>query len=92
MKDNREAKRTKLVEIKGLISGFCEKHLNEEYQEYCHNLAEALVRKRRIDILRGKSPQWVASIIYAIARVNFLFDKNQEFHITATAGKRKAVS
>lgn len=83
MADTREAKSKKLTEIKSLISEFSEKYLNDEHQQYCHNLAEAVARKRRIDILRSKSQQWAASIVYAIARVNFLFDKKHEFHVTA---------
>jgi glycine cleavage system protein P-like pyridoxal-binding family len=36
-----------------------------------------------MNILRGKKEIWAASIIYVIARLNFLFDKENEKYITA---------
>ena len=34
-------------------------------------------------MLRSPSEQWAASIIYVIARLNFLFDPENEYFITA---------
>jgi len=83
MPDIKEEKNKKLIEIKNLIHGFCEIKLNQEYENFCLRLCDALGRKRKINILRSSSEQWSASIVYAIARLNFLFDKDNEHYITA---------
>jgi len=83
MPDIKEEKKKKLVEIKNLIHGFCEQNLNQEYENFCLRLCDRLGRKRKINILRSSSEQWAASIVYAIARLNFLFDKDNEHFITA---------
>lgn len=66
-----------------MLHGFCEKYLNEELESYAVKLCEKLGRKRKINILLGKKEIWAASIIYVIARLNFLFDKANENYLTA---------
>lgn len=83
MSETRAKKTQKCIEIKNLIHTFGEIHLNDELEHYCNTLCDTLGRKRKINILRGKSEQWAASIVYVIARLNFLFDQKNEFHITA---------
>jgi len=73
MSDFKEEKKKKLVEIKDLIHGFCIEKFKPEYEGYCLKLCDTLGRKRKINILRSTSEQWAASIIYVIARLNFLF-------------------
>lgn len=73
----------RLLTIKTMVSQFCEAHLNEEYQSYSLKLFETLSRKRKIDIKRGKAEIWAASIIYTIARLNFLFDPSNEYVLSA---------
>lgn len=72
-----------MTEIKELLSSFCEKHLNDELTGYAFKLSDALGRKKKINISRGRKEIWAASIIYAIARLNFLFDKENSNYITA---------
>ncbi len=76
-------KKQRLAEIKELVLGFCDKHLNEELAGYTLKLCETLDRKRKISITRGKKEIWAASIVYVIARLNFLFDPESEFFLTA---------
>lgn len=76
-------KRQRLAEIKELVSRFCDEHLNEELAGYALKLCETLDRKRKISITRGGKEIWAASIIYVIARLNFLFDSESEFFLTA---------
>jgi len=45
-------------------------------------LCDTLGKKRKINILRSASKQWAASIIYVIARLNFLFDQKNEYRIS----------
>ena len=75
----------RLKEIKELVVSFCVEHLNEELQSYALKLCDTLGRKRKISITSGKKEIWAASIIYVIARLNFLFDpKNELFLSTDT--------
>jgi len=76
-------KKQRLAEIKELVLGFCDKHLNEELAGYTLKLCEMLGRKRKISINRGSKEIWAASIVYVIARLNFLFDLESEFCLTA---------
>ena len=76
-------KNQRLGEIKELVLGFCDKHLNEELAGYALKLCETLDRKRKISINRGSKEIWAASIVYVIARLNFLFDPESEFSLTA---------
>ncbi len=76
-------KTERLNEIKDLMLAFCEEHLDEELYGYAIELCDMLGRKRKISISRGKKEIWAASIIYVIARLNFLFDPENEFFLSA---------
>jgi hypothetical protein len=67
--------------IKELVKGFCMAHLNEELTGYALKLCETLGRKRNISITRGKGEIWAAAIVYVIARLNFLFDRDNAFYL-----------
>ena len=73
----------RLKEIKELVVSFCSEYLNEEMKTYVLRLCETLNRKRKISIASGKKEIWAASIIYVIARLNFLFDPENELFISA---------
>jgi len=70
-------------EIVGLTDAFCQAHLTDEYAQLCRKLAAKLSRKRPSPLAGGRSKSWAAAILYTIARVNFLFDKNQTPHMRA---------
>ncbi|MBC8182958.1 hypothetical protein H8E88_17780 [candidate division KSB1 bacterium] len=76
-------KKERLNEIKALIESFSKKYLSDELKGYVINLCDRLGRKRTISITRGKPEIWAASIVYVIARLNFLFDIENPNHITA---------
>ena len=80
MADIKKADR--LNAIKELIRPFCDQHLNDELTGYVMKLYDKLSRKRTISITRGRPEIWAAAIVYVIARLNFLFDKNNPFFIT----------
>ena len=73
----------RLKEIEELVVSFCVEYLNEELQSYVLRLCETLYRKRKISITSGRKEIWAASIIYVIARLNFLFDPNNELFLSA---------
>ncbi|MCK4466960.1 MAG: hypothetical protein KAU60_01260 [Desulfobacterales bacterium] len=80
-KTSKEEERLK--EIKELAVSFCVEHLNEELKSYVLRLCDTLNRKRKISITSGKKEIWAASIIYVIARLNFLFDSENELFLSA---------
>lgn len=73
----------RVKEIKELVVSFCVEHLNEELKSYVLRLFDTLNRKRKISIASGKKEIWAASIIYVIARLNFLFDSENELFLSA---------
>ena len=82
--DMTKAEKTKrLDEIRQLVLAFCEEHLSEELAGYALRLCGTLGRKQKISINRGSKEIWAASIVYVIARLNFLFDSESEFFLTA---------
>jgi len=72
----------RLREIEALVVSFCVEHLNEDLQGYALRLCDTLGRKRKISMIRGKKEIWAASIIYVIARLNFLFDPENELFLS----------
>jgi len=72
----------RLKEIKEFVASFCREHLNEELQGYALKLCDTLNRKRKISLTGGKKEIWAASIIYVIARLNFLFDPANELFLS----------
>lgn len=76
-------KMQRLDEIKGLVRAFCDEQLNDEIAGYALKLCETLGRKRKISLTRGKKEIWAAAIVYVIARLNFLFDPENELFLTA---------
>lgn len=83
MNERISEKKQRLEEIKELVLAFCEEHLDDKLYGYALELCDMLGRKRRISITRSKKEIWAASIIYVIARLNFLFDPESEFFISA---------
>ncbi len=81
MQDEKKAER--VSEIKELIIAFCEEHLNGELAGYAMNLSDTAAREKTLSITRGKKEIWAASIMYVIARLNFLFDRASAICITA---------
>jgi hypothetical protein len=77
-----EEMKSKAEDIDELMFGFCQKHLNDEYFGYARNLLKTICTEVQIDINRGRKEIWAASIIYVIARLNFLFDKENKLFIT----------
>ncbi len=79
----RVEKDDRLNEIKGLVQAFCAEYLNDELEGYILKLCDTLGRKRKVLITRGKKEIWAASIVYVIARMNFLFDPENNFFLSA---------
>ncbi len=76
-------KKKKTKEIIEIVEFFCKQYFNEELTSCTLRLCDTLSRSRKLDITRGKKEIWAASIVYVIARVNFLFDKANDNFLTA---------
>jgi hypothetical protein len=69
--------------IKSLIEDFGQARLNPTYTALAHKLCDRIAMMRRLSIQRGRVEIWAAAIIQVIARLNFLFDPENEMNITA---------
>jgi len=65
-----------------MTARFSEAKLNAEYKKLCENLVRKMARKREVPFVRGRIENWAAAVIYALAQVNFTFDKSQQPHTT----------
>lgn len=65
-------------QLLALTNGFCQTHLDTDYEELCQKVILKLSRKRTVPFLSGRLEIWAASIIQALGQVNFLFDKSFE--------------
>jgi hypothetical protein len=89
--------------IVALTDQFCQEHLTEEYRDLCRRLTAKLCRKRPSPLVTGKPQTWACGIVYALGRVNFLFDKSQtpsmraddlcsHFGLSASTGSAKSTA
>ena len=87
--------------IVALTDACCQAHLNAEYRDGCRRMTAKLCRKRPSPLLTGKPNTWACGIVYALGRVNFLFDPSQtptmraddlcaHFGLSASTGSAKA--
>ncbi|MEA3469571.1 MAG: DUF6398 domain-containing protein, partial [Thermodesulfobacteriota bacterium] len=76
-------KKEKITEIVELVESFCKQYFTGELTACALRLCDKLCRIRTLDITRGKKEIWAASIVYVIARVNFLFDKANNNFLTS---------
>lgn len=79
-----EKMRERFEAVMGIIDSFCRTHLNEEYTALCRKMAAALCRKRPSPLDGGTAQVWACAIVYAVGKVNFLFDKSQKPHLSAS--------
>ena len=70
--------------VSKIAEAFCREHLDEEYAQLSRKLVAALCRKRPSPLLQGQPRVWAAAVVYALGSVNFLWDKSQTPHMTAT--------
>lgn len=69
--------------IVAITNAFCQAHLTQSYADLCCAMAAALSRKRPSPLESGRPKTWAAGIVYALAQVNFLFDKSSEPYMSA---------
>ena len=67
-----------------MTDAFCDEQLNGEYQQLIREATAALCRKRPSPLTSGRPNSWAAGIVHAIGMVNFLFDRSQDPHCSAS--------
>ncbi len=75
--------RPRVSEVLAITDEVCAAHLDAEYSELCRVLIGRLARKRPSPLARDDTRIWAAGAIYAVGRVNFLFDRSQQPHLSA---------
>ncbi|MFC1643498.1 DUF6398 domain-containing protein [Chlamydiota bacterium] len=80
---NTNTKRHRFEEVKKLLLDFSKIHLDNEITGYVFKLWEKLMRKRTLSIERGAKEVWAAAVVCVIARLNFLFDRDNNNYISA---------
>jgi len=69
-------KQRRMEEVRALLDAFCEAKLSPQLASYVHALWDKIGRKRTYVITGGKKEVWASAVVYAIARLNFLFDRD----------------
>ncbi len=69
-------------QIKQLLENYCSEYLNPELRTFVIRLFETISQNPVMDINRGRTEIWAASIVYVIARLNFLMDKESANYIS----------
>ena len=80
---NRDDLHERVDAMVAATDAFCAEHLTEEFGEMCANLTDELAMHHEDLLERGQPKSWAAGVLYAIARVNFLFDASMEPHMRA---------
>jgi len=75
-------KRERFSDVAALLEQFGQAHLDPELTEFTQELWRRVCRRQTMDCRRGKSAIWAASVVHVIARMNFLFDRNQSVHLS----------
>ncbi|MBF0140974.1 MAG: hypothetical protein HQL74_11925 [Magnetococcales bacterium] len=71
-------------EIVAITDSVCTQHLTKSYATLARYMAAALARKRPSPLSGGRRKTWAAGIVYALGRVNFLFDPASKPYFTTT--------
>ena len=80
-----KAMQPRYEEIVALTDRVSAELLTAEYAELARDLAATLARKRPSPLEKGTVAVWACSIVYALGRVNFLFDRDQDLYLCADA-------
>lgn len=68
-------------EILDHTAAFCSQRLDAEYAALCEKLVLKMSRKKAVPYASGSTAIWAGAVIYALGRINFLFDKSQKPHV-----------
>ena len=73
----------RICRIKGRIEKFGSQRLHDTYTDFALELCDAVAECDMLNIHRGRIGIWAAAVVYAVARLNFLFSSETLHHLTA---------
>ncbi len=76
--------RTRCEAVVRLTDAVCREHLNDDYAALAREMAVELCLRRPSLLERGRPKSWACGIVYALGKVNFLFDRSQVPHLSST--------
>ncbi|NLF31434.1 MAG: hypothetical protein GX591_11190 [Planctomycetes bacterium] len=68
------------AELVALLDPFCDAHLNDEYRQFCREMAVEICCEDSA-AMTGKAESWAAGIVYALGQVNSLTDPARAPHM-----------
>jgi hypothetical protein len=77
------AMREQAGQVIAVTDDVCIEHLDAEYARLARSMVARLARKRPSPLVRGDARIWAAGVLYALAKVNFLFDRSQSPHMSS---------
>ncbi len=82
---NDPKKQARIDEVNSLLVDFSKQHLASalDVAGYIEKLWDQIGRKRNYVITGGTKEVWASAVVYVIARLNFLFDKDNPNYLTA---------
>jgi phosphopentomutase len=79
--ESKMTKKKRVDELHGLTRAFCKDHLTEEYRSYVDRLINMLDNSK-YDLEKGNIKILASAAVCVVARLNLLFDKKSNDHIT----------
>ena len=77
------ALRPRVGALFALTDGFCVDELDGDYAELCRRVLARLARTRPTPLVPGNAAVGAAGVVYAVARLNFGFDRSQSVRTSA---------
>jgi hypothetical protein len=75
-------KKERINELHDLTGAFCKDHLTEDLNSYVDRLIDMLVGSKKYDVCKGKMEILASAVVCVVARLNFLFDKENDNYIS----------
>ena len=75
-------KKERINELHDLAGAFCKDNLTEELNSYVDRLIDMLIRSKIYDVGKGKIEILASAVVCVVARLNLLFDKKNDNHIS----------
>jgi hypothetical protein len=75
-------KKERINELHDLAGAFCKDNLTDELNSYVDRLIDMLIRSKIYDVGKGKIEILASAVVCVVARLNFLFDKKNDNHIS----------
>lgn len=81
------ALRERYQALVSLTDAFCSKHLDEEFAVLCRKLAADMCGRRPAPVTGGRAQTWACAIVYTLAGVNLMFDRDRGVQGGLSAGE-----